>query len=133
METGNTFVSSHENILNQFGKFTSDDEFRILYICQQQLFYFISRFRCIARKVYALKETSNFLFKKIKFKSTQVSTSGNLESLSVSKIFSAANHGGDIFIFSLKLKAWALTSLSTHSSFEICCPFIEINASESYR
>ena len=26
VETGNTFVSSHENRLMQFGKFTSDDE-----------------------------------------------------------------------------------------------------------
>ena len=27
VETGNTFVSSHENRLNQFGKFISDDKF----------------------------------------------------------------------------------------------------------
>ena len=26
VETGNTFVSSHENRLNQFGKFTSNNE-----------------------------------------------------------------------------------------------------------
>ena len=26
VETGNTFVSSHENSLKQFGEFTSDDE-----------------------------------------------------------------------------------------------------------
>ena len=26
VETGNTFVSNHENRLNQFGKFTSDDK-----------------------------------------------------------------------------------------------------------
>ena len=26
VETGNKFVSSHENRLNQFGKFTSDDK-----------------------------------------------------------------------------------------------------------
>lgn len=60
METGNAFVSSHETRLNQFGKFTSDGRLRTLYISQQQLFYFILRFICIARKVYALKKPRFF-------------------------------------------------------------------------
>ena len=35
--------------------------FQTLYTSHEQLFYFILRFRCIDRKIYALKETSNLM------------------------------------------------------------------------